>query len=136
MKYRRPMVEFFVPDGDGKPVQDEAIYAALAELGRSAPQPADRRTRSITWTSRGEDWTATVGARLRGVKVTRRPPSRGGPRTERLDDPATVLAIFPGDPYMVVTNQGLGVQRSAWVNPIMTSRNPSAVEYFDAPKGS
>jgi hypothetical protein len=129
--YSYRMTTFFVPDGEGNPVQDEALYAEMARIGRRAPEPPDRRIRSISWTSRGEEWTATVGQTLQGVKVTHRPPSRGGTKTEQLRDSARVLAIFSGDPYMVVTDVGLGARSSAWVNPIMTSPRPSAVEYFD-----
>lgn len=47
-----------------------------------------------------------------------------------LSDSAQVLAIFPGNPYLVVTNYRItdGV-RSAWENPFMAGR-PTSVTFF------
>jgi len=50
-----------------------------------------------------------------------------------LSDPATVQAIFPGVPWLVVTDggpaQGGG---SKWANPLMVGQ-PERVEYFAPP---
>jgi hypothetical protein len=74
---------------------------------------------------------AEVGATLRAVRTVRR--QRAGKKvdvTERSGDPATVLAVFPGVPYIVVTDgRPIGGVVSAWVNPFMASSQPK-VTYF------
>ncbi len=122
---------FFVPSA--KPDRQEEAYAGFAKwCGRAVPQRTDR-VYSITFAHDGEEWTATVGQALHGVR--RRYSRKGGSRTERvigLRDPATVLAIFPGYPYLVVTNHGLAPNvGSAWVNPFMAGQ-PSSVTHFSA----
>ena len=120
---------FFVPAAT--PENEESVYANFAEACRAAVPPRERRIYSITYVHDGEEWTATVGKELRGVR--RRTVRRRGQSTEqetRVSDPALVLAIFAGYPYMVVTNAGIdpGV-RSAWVNPFMAGQ-PRSVTYF------
>ncbi len=60
---------------------------------------------------------------------------RGAARREHsepLRDEATVLAIFPGVPYVVVTDKGFNPQvRSMWVNPFMASSNPVSLNTFE-----
>jgi hypothetical protein len=46
-----------------------------------------------------------------------------------VSDPATVLAIFPGDPFLVVTDKGVAGVRSEWENPFMAGM-PSSVARF------
>jgi hypothetical protein len=80
----------------------------------------------------GEEWTATVGERLRGSKLrkTRRRGIGSIERTVPLSDPAVVFAIFPGYPYMVVTNHGIGQSvGSAWANPFMAGE-PRRITLF------
>jgi hypothetical protein len=89
------------------------------------------RIYSITYVHDGEDWTATVGETLRGVRH-RSTRSRGKKieRTLQLTDPAIVLAVFPGTPFMVVTNHRLaGNVGSAWGNPFMAGQ-PKSIMYF------
>lgn len=123
-------MKFFVPEADD-PEMTEKVYAEFAEACHSVPLPLSDRIYSITWQkSTIETWTATVGKPLSGKKKT----SRGKGSTyrewfEHLSDPATVLAIFPGQPYMVFTTGGLST-RSYWVNPLMASATPSSVELF------
>lgn len=128
---------FFVPGAT--PENQEQVYEELAKrcgLPR-VPDPSSR-VYSITFTSRGEEWTATVGEYLRGIK---RQPSRSKAdrteRTESLEDPATVYAIFPGLTYKVITDHGIlpGV-RSEWVNPFLAGE-PSSITCFseDVPAG-
>jgi hypothetical protein len=119
---------FFIP---GYPAdQQEDAYARLAAWC-DRPIPAKgKRISSITYGHNGEEWIATVGEVLRGIrrKVTRR--KRG--RTEHeipLSDPAGVLAIFEGRPFMVVTNKGVGEVRSSWENPFMAG-DIRGIEYF------
>lgn len=132
---------FFVPvsaiDASDASVAEETLYTELAEwCGRPTPSP-ERRIYSILNVHNGEEWTVTVGERLRGIK--RQTRGRGRQKTEYpepLSDSAVVLAIFPGVPYAVVTNKRLktGV-RSAWENPFYVG-SPKAVTYFSAPQGA
>lgn len=114
------MPKFFVPDPPPGDTQ-ETYYAALAALaGRPVPAMADR-VFSITYTHDGEQWTSTVGESSRGTR--RKTVGRGATKRERvehLSDPAIVLAIFPGNPYMVVTNHGIPSRvASNWANPFL-----------------
>lgn len=120
---------FFVPAA--APEDQERVYAGLAQWCHRAVPQTEARIYSITYVHDGEEWTATVGESLRGV---RRKKSRArGARVERvvhLTDPATVLAIFPDVPYLVVTNHRIaGSVRSAWENPFMAGQ-PQSVTYF------
>ncbi len=128
--------KFFVPNVP--PEDEETAFGRLAEWCRQPVPERERRIYSITYTHDGEEWTATVGQRLHGIR--RRRPSRKRsmspfapePPPEHLSDSATVLAIFAGVPYFVVTNKRLeeGV-RSAWENPFMAGQ-PSSVTLFSA----
>jgi hypothetical protein len=104
-------VEFFVPVADE---EIEEIYAELATMaGGTAPRNSRERVYSVTWTpTANETWTATVGEQLTG-------------------DTATVLAIFPGQPFRVLTTaKPFGHNPSSWNNPISVEA-PTTVEYFD-----
>ena len=114
------MPSFFVPEI--APENQEAEYKELAKwCSRAAPNMGDR-IYSITFVHNGEEWTATVGEALRGKNI----------KTSRsVLDPATVLAIFPSVPYMVVTNSRINPNIiSRWENPFMAGK-PSQVIYFD-----
>jgi hypothetical protein len=119
--------KFFIPNSDDY----EQDYIELASFCKSAPQPPSRRIYSITYISNRQDWTATVGERLKGVEIkTKRRGTYHREDKTRLSDPATVLAIFPGIAYMVITDaQPIGNTRSAWVNPFMAGQ-PTNVIYF------
>jgi hypothetical protein len=108
---------FFVPDVD--PKDQEASFLLLAKRAHRAPPPLSERVFSITFEHNSEEWTATVGKTLRGVRRER--PKRGSsapPREHHLTDAAKVLAIFPDAPYVVVTNHPSHPgKRSAWENP-------------------
>jgi hypothetical protein len=122
---------FFVPHATAD--TREQTYAEMAATcGRPVP-PVGRRIFAIEWTHDGEEWTATVGETLRGVKTQRL--RRGGVMRDvptPLNDAATVLAIFAGSPYLVLTNaRPLTAIVSHWANPFMAGR-PSRVTYFDA----
>lgn len=122
-------MHFFVPKAD--PDEAESVYGQLAACcGRPVPAHG-RRISSITFTHNGEQWTAEVGKRLSGSR-TRQRRRKGGvvEVTTPLSDAATVLAIFGGAPYLVVTDaRPLGGQISAWVNPFMAGQ-PTNVTYF------
>jgi hypothetical protein len=100
-----PHRTFFVP-GATSDEDAERRYNALAlRAGAEAqPDPA-QRIYSISYPHDGEQWTATVGVQLRGERT--RQVRRGGKRVtrrERFHIAATVLAIFRGVPYKVMTD--------------------------------
>lgn len=100
----------------------------LAAACNRPPPLLLQRIFSIVYVHDGVHWTAKVGEQLRGAKTT----NRGGREIRTpFSDPAIVLAIFPGDPYLVVTNKGpnFGNAKSAWENPFMAGR-PMWVERF------
>jgi hypothetical protein len=125
---------FFVPAAT--PENQESVYADFAKLTRSAVPPVVRRIYSITYNHDGEEWTATVGQNLTGVRrKTSRVKGVKVEREQRLSDPALVLAIFSGDPFFVVTNHRLvGNVGSRWENPFMAGR-PTSVTYFSPEQG-
>lgn len=132
---------FFVPDST--PEESEKKYAALAEWARSfgarcsVPELADRVYSIEFHASRGETWTATVGEMLQGIgppkkKRPRRPPKLTDPlpRPTKRRDPAVVLAIFPGDPFVIVTSHGLPKRvGSEWENPFYESKPIKVVRF-------
>lgn len=120
---------FFVPAAT--PDNQESVYADFAKwIGYPVPSPG-KRIYSITYTHDGEEWIATVGERLRGTRLrTTRSRGKKIERTYPISDPAIVLAIFPGAPYMVVTNHRIaGNVGSAWENPFMAGQ-PTSIAYF------
>jgi hypothetical protein len=129
--------QFFVPTviPAVKPDNQESVYAELARwCGRVVPNP-EKRIYSITFVHDSERWTATVGESLRGRRIrTKRSRGMRIEREEPVSDPAVVLAIFAGVPYMMVTNHRLGEQRvgSAWENPFLAGE-PESVTYFSGP---
>jgi hypothetical protein len=113
-----------------KPVS--ARSSSAVDSPPKSPPPPDKRIYSIDFVHDGTHWTATVGEILKGTSTRLR--TRGGRRVEvttPVSDPATVLAIFAGNPYMVATTGGIAV-RSAWVNPFMAGI-PTRMVYFAAP---
>lgn len=129
---------FFVPTSAiDTPIDEEALYTGLAARCGLRPLSPDQRIYSVRYVHDGEEWTATVGETLHGIR--RRTRGRGRQKTEYtvpVSDAAVVLAIFPGVPYIVMTNKGLkeGVY-SAWENPFYAGQ-PKAVTYFSVPSGS
>ena len=119
-------MKFFVPEASDDE-QAEEVYAEFARFaGRAVPERS-ARVRRIEFVHDGERWVAEVGQPLEGVKLDRTGSSTG----RRLSDQATVLAIFAGSPFMVVTTgRGVANVRSAWENPFMAGR-PEGVEYFE-----
>lgn len=123
---------FFVPAA--APESEESVYADFAKwCGRTVP-PVESRIFSITYRHDGDEWTATVGETLRGIRrhVTK---SKGKKveRSQHIGDPALVLAIFPGVPFMVVTNHRIaGNVGSAWENSFLAGQ-PTAITYFSLP---
>jgi hypothetical protein len=124
-------MKFFVPDAE--PEKYEDLYASYAAMCRTGPVPDGERIRSISWSpTPAETWTAEVGRQL-SVKVDK-VKGRGADRreyVERRNNAAKVLAIFPGVPYMVVTNKGFDPKvRTEWDNPFLASDKVTVV-YFE-----
>lgn len=121
---------FFVPAATTD--NQESVYAEFARWC-SRPVPSlERRIYSIAFVHDGEEWTATVGETLRGKRF-RTTHSRGMKieREQPVSDPAIVLAIFPGIPYIVVTNHRIGGRNvgSRWENPFFAGE-PDSVTLF------
>ncbi len=128
-------MEFFVPGMQDDPETAELEYAALAELaGRSVP-PRGARVYSIQFVTGSDRWTATVGQPWRGERLA--PEHGDGEPVERLPCcSAAVLAIFPGDAHVVVTEAfPLSATRCVWRNPLTTT-DVTSVELFAEPTSS
>ena len=123
-------MKFFIPRVPA--AEEEGAYEGLAASCHSSVPSQDRRIHSITYRHDGDKWTATVGEQLRGKRFRQRRRNRQLIESVvDLSDPAEVLAIFAGDPYLVVTDSGLSAnERSRWVNPFMAGV-PVSVTYFD-----
>lgn len=123
-------MQIFVPNVE--PESAEAAYQDLARFAACEPAPTGERIASISFRHDGNDWTATVGQSLSGLRVESK--RRKGGRVQvktRLSDAAVVLAIFAGRPYIVVTDaRPLGEKSSYWVNPFMAGQ-PESVSYFE-----
>ena len=123
--------EFFVPDIEAEKYDDH--YEELAKFCSAAVPASDKRIYSITFDSHGEEWTATVGEQLRGLR------QKKGKRNEyaapeRVSDSAKVLAIFKGSPFTVVTDYKLNPSvRSSWENPFLAGI-PKSITYFKGEK--
>jgi len=120
---------FFVPNSS--PDDAENVFTGMARTCGAEVPPVGERVYSITFTHDGQLWTATVGQTLRGEE--RRIRRRRGQRyesTTQLQDPATVLAIFPGRPFYVLTDASRGTAvMSQWANPFMAT--PDSITLFD-----
>jgi len=116
-------VEFFLPVTSED--EYEQRYVELARFaGASVPVP-EARLWTVQWEYNGEVWEATVGELLVRVKPT-----------PRVQDSAAVMAIFPGNPYLIVTSaQPLTSLRSSWNNPISAGIPPQIRKrvHFDVP---
>jgi hypothetical protein len=125
------MTAFFLPRASDDE-QAERLYDALAEFAGAEPASLDRRVHAIRFSHDGAQWVARVGDELSGRRTTQQ--LRRGElieRTEQLSSSARVLAIYPGTPYVVVTDaQPITGAPSEWANPF--SAEPEAVTYFDA----
>jgi hypothetical protein len=123
------MVAFFLPRASDDE-QAERLYEALAEFAGCEPAPPGRRVRSIAFTQDGAEWVAEVGEELRGRR-TMQQLRRGEviERTEDLPSSTRVLAVYPGTPFVVVTDaQPITGTPSEWANPFQVQ--PDEVTYF------
>ena len=98
----------------------------------ASPLPLGQRIQSIAVTSDGAQWVAEVGEELSGRRTTQQ--LRRGElieRTETLTSSARVLAVYPGTPFVVVTDaQPITGTPSEWANPFHA--DPDQVTWFDA----
>ena len=121
--------KFFLPASSPDTVETD--FASVAQMAHRAVPELSERIYSITYAHNCEEWTATVGQQLHGVQ--RRKVRSGGSSVERersVSDPATVLAIFPGTPYVVVTNYRIAVNvGSKWENPFMAGQPKSVIRF-------
>ena len=128
------MAAFFLPRA-GDDEQAERLYDALAEFAGCAPAPPGERVQAISFAAAadGARWVAEVGAELSGRRTTQQ--LRRGElleRTEELTSATRVLAIYPGTPYVVVTDaQPITGAASEWANPF--TAEPDSVTRFDRP---
>jgi hypothetical protein len=124
------MAAFFVPRASDDD-QAERLYDAFAEFAGCEPAPPGQRVRSIVFSHDGAQWTAAVGAELHGRRTTQQ--LRRGElieRTEELSSSSRVLAVYPGTPFVVVTDaQPITGTPSEWANPF--TAQPDQVTYFD-----
>jgi hypothetical protein len=125
------MAVFFLPRASDDE-QAERLYEALAEFAGCEPAPPGQRVSSVAFTQDGASWVATVGAELSGRRTTQQ--LRRGElieRTEQLSSSSRVLAVYPGTPFVVVTDaQPITGAASEWANPFFVT--PDQVTYFDA----
>ena len=127
--------EFFVPGA--KPDEQEAHYVRLASGCHCAPPPLKMRVYAIEFTNDGTDWRAGVGERLTGSKqVLVRVKGKMIEQTVDKSEQVMVVAIFPGNPYVVVTRPVLdGVNGSAWENLSYLTGTPTKMMHFRPPRG-
>jgi hypothetical protein len=124
------MAAFFLPRADDDE-QAERLYDALAEFAGCEPAPPGRRVHSIAFTQDGARWVAEVGKELSGQRTTQQ--LRRGElieRTETLTSTSRVLAVYPGTPFVVVTDaEPITGTPSEWANPFQVQ--PDRVTWFD-----
>jgi hypothetical protein len=124
------MSAFFLPRATDDE-QAERLYDALAEFAGCEPAPRGERVHSIAFTQDGAQWIAEVGEELRGQRTTQQ--LRRGElieRSEHLSSSSRVLAVYPGTPFVVVTDaQPITGTPSEWANPFLAQ--PDRVTYFD-----
>lgn len=120
---------FFVPDA--KPGMEEELYAHYARACNADVPPPGKRIYSVGFRHNSIDWIATVGETLTGTGT--RTTGRGRQKREYSTshrDPATVQAIFAGNPtYMAVTDG----KQTQWANPLLLGK-PSYILYFSTEK--
>jgi hypothetical protein len=110
--------------------QDAAYIEIAKKCGRDVPA---QRVYSITFRQASDYWSATVGETLTGSKTPQiELGDNSTEQTTQLDDAATVVAIFPGTPYLVVTDSGIiSGGRTTWENPFFAGV-PTSVTYFSS----
>jgi hypothetical protein len=119
---------FFIPVAP--PERYEEFYVQMARACNVPVPEMAQRIYSISWVHDSTDlWRGTVAESLTGTRTVSK--GRGRSKTQYtlpIDDPARVLAIFPGRCYVVYTDSGAG-KRTIWANPLGAGI-PTGVEYF------
>ncbi|GAB3139663.1 hypothetical protein [Marisediminicola antarctica] len=137
------MTTFFVPGAAdaglpdaGLPDANEAAYRRLAGLAGAVPAAPGRRIRRVAFKVGRESWTAEVGRKMAGTRPEhRRRRGEFTTTTERLSGHATVLAIFEGTPFVIVTDEEQAAsalpasESSPSTNPILVDK-PSRIAHF------
>jgi hypothetical protein len=120
---------FFVPAATAD--TQESVYSDFARMCGVPVPPVAERVHSIVFKHDGEVWHATVGETMHGTKYsTHKVKGTKVERSQPVSDPALVLAIFPGSPFMVVTNHRIvGNVGSRWENPFLAGR-PETITRF------
>lgn len=125
------MPAFFVPFKE--PHEADAAFDSLAKsAGFEATLPRAKRIHLLRFAHNGEMWTAEVGKRLHGrrqgeILIAGKPVRREC----ETSDAAVVLAIFPGSPYVVITDGGRAECRlSRWSHQFTVGR-PVQIVRFD-----
>jgi hypothetical protein len=123
---------FFVPAATDE--NKESVYTDFAKWCGVPVPPLEKRVYSIVFSHDGEIWNATVGETMRGTRSSsRKVKGHAVEHTIHVSDPALVLAIFPGSPFMVVTNHRIvGNVGSRWENPFLAGE-PRSVTRFLGP---
>ncbi len=116
---------FFLPDLSDE-IQEDAYAFMASKYGRAVPA-LGHRIYSISFVHDGTLWTATVGQHLKSRKLAW-PEEKS--TVWSIVDAAVVLAIFPGDPYCIVTDSE---PNSDVASPIYAAE-PTRVENFFYPK--
>lgn len=124
---------FFVPAATVE--TQEFLYADFAKWCGVPVPPTTDRIYAIVFRHDGEVWHAVVGETMHGTRyTTHKVRGKKVERSQSVSDPALVLAIFPGSPFMVVTNhQVVGNVGSRWANPLLAGR-PESVIRFSPPE--
>ncbi len=124
------MAAFFLPRASDDE-QAERLYDALAEFAGCEPARAGRRGHALAFAHDGARWVPEVGEELSGRRTTQQ--LRRGElieRTEHLSSSSRVLAVYPGTPFVVVTDAlPITGAASEWANPFLAQ--PDQVTYFD-----
>jgi len=145
------MTMFFVPGAADAELSDaelsdadEAVYRSLAQLAGRIPAAPGRRIRQVAFKVGRESWTAEVGRKMAGTRPEhRRRKGEFTTTTEKLSGHATVLAIFEGTPFAIMTDEQTDEQpdeqqaasapsaseSSPSTNPHLVEK-PSRVAYF------
>ena len=145
------MTMFFVPGAADAELSDaelsdadEAVYRSLAQVAGRIPAAPGRRIRQVAFKVGRESWTAEVGRKMAGTRPEhRRRKGEFTTTTEKLSGHATVLAIFEGTPFAIMTDEQTDEQpdeqqaasapsaseSSPSTNPHLVEK-PSRVAYF------
>lgn len=124
------MPTFFVPFTT--PYEGEAAFEELARMaGLAAPAQEEERVFSIVFIHNGDVWSAKVGERLYGRR-SYQSTFAGKPVDQVFEgsDAALVLAIFPGTPYVVVTDGGKAANAPTRWPKVVAAGRPVVVKRF------